>query len=66
MTQGLRDTLFAQIPARQAALKDLKDKYGKVSLGEVTVEQVGLSLDSSQYDTPTYVCSVSAAGEAFE
>ena len=39
-SQDLKDVLFAQIPAKQAALKDLKAKYGKVSLGEVTVDQV--------------------------
>jgi citrate synthase len=36
---GLKDILAAQLPAKQAALKDLKTKYGNVSLGEVTVDQ---------------------------
>ena len=38
--QGLKEILAAQLPAKQAALKDLKTKYGNVSLGEVTVDQV--------------------------
>jgi citrate synthase len=36
---GLKEILAAQLPAKQAALKDLKTKYGNVSLGEVTVDQ---------------------------
>jgi len=36
---GLKEILAAQLPAKQAALKDLKTKYGDVSLGEVTVDQ---------------------------
>ena len=35
----LKDVLTAQIPVKQAALKDLKTKYGGNSLGEVTVDQ---------------------------
>eukprot|EP00929_Paragymnodinium_shiwhaense_P119747 TRINITY_DN9164_c0_g1_i1.p1 TRINITY_DN9164_c0_g1~~TRINITY_DN9164_c0_g1_i1.p1 ORF type:complete len:295 (-),score=66.70 TRINITY_DN9164_c0_g1_i1:478-1305(-) len=36
---SLKDTLAAQIPDKQKALKELKTKYGAVSLGEVTVDQ---------------------------
>jgi citrate synthase len=35
----LKETLKEQIPAKQAALKKLKETYGNRSLGEVTVEQ---------------------------
>lgn len=38
-TTSLKEVLKAQIPAKQAALKQLKEKYGNLSLGEVTVEQ---------------------------
>jgi hypothetical protein len=38
--QRLHDILEAQIPIKQAALKKLKEKYGNMSLGEVTVDQV--------------------------
>jgi citrate synthase len=37
--KSLKEILKAQIPAKQAALKDLKAKYGDKSLGEVTVDQ---------------------------
>jgi citrate synthase len=36
---GLKEILADQLPAKQAALKDLKTKYGNTSLGEVTVDQ---------------------------
>lgn len=39
-SQGLHDILKAQIPVKQAALKKLKETYGSMSLGEVTVDQV--------------------------
>jgi citrate synthase len=29
----------AQVPVKQAAMKELKAKYGNMSLGEVTVDQ---------------------------
>lgn len=35
----LKQTLEAQIPVKQAALKKLKQEYGHLSLGNVTVEQ---------------------------
>jgi len=35
----LKEILAAQIPGKQAELKELKTKYGGVSLGEVTVDQ---------------------------
>ena len=38
-SKSLRDTLEAQIPLKQAALKKLKAEYGHMSLGNVTVEQ---------------------------
>ena len=41
-SQGLHDILKAQIPVKQAALKQLKETYGNMSLGEVTVDQVCL------------------------
>jgi citrate synthase len=37
--QELKEILAAQIPGKQAELKELKTKYGGVSLGEVTVDQ---------------------------
>lgn len=37
--QGIKEILKGQIPAKQAALKKLKEKYGNKSLGEVTVDQ---------------------------
>lgn len=37
--KSLKETLKAQIPAKQEALKHLKKEYGHRSLGEVTVEQ---------------------------
>jgi len=36
---SLKETLAAQIPKKQAELKELKTKYGDRSLGEVTVDQ---------------------------
>lgn len=38
-TTSLLDELKEQVPKRQAALKELKAKYGDKSLGEVTVDQ---------------------------
>lgn len=38
LSTGLRSKLEELIPAEQARLKEVKAKYGKVSLGEVTVE----------------------------
>lgn len=38
-TKSLKETLAAQIPAKQAQMKELKAKYGHRSLGEVTVDQ---------------------------
>jgi len=37
--KSLKETLKAQIPAKQEALKALKKEYGNKSLGEVTVDQ---------------------------
>ena len=35
----LKEVLTAQVPKKQAAMKELKAKYGDKSLGEVTVDQ---------------------------
>ena len=35
----LKDVLTEQVPVKQAAMKELKAKYGDKSLGEVTVDQ---------------------------
>lgn len=37
--KSLKEILKAQIPVKQAAMKELKGKYGHLSLGEVTVDQ---------------------------
>jgi citrate synthase len=37
--KSLKEILKAQIPAKAAALKEIKEKYGNMSLGEVTVDQ---------------------------
>ena len=37
--QTLKEVLSAQVPVKQAAMKELKAKYGNMSLGEVTVDQ---------------------------
>jgi len=37
--KSLKEILKAQIPIKQAAMKELKAKYGNMSLGEVTVDQ---------------------------
>jgi len=37
--KSLKEILKAQIPVKQAAMKELKAKYGNMSLGEVTVDQ---------------------------
>ena len=39
-SSGIKDILKAQIPAKQAAMKKLKETYGDKSLGNVTVDQV--------------------------
>jgi Flp pilus assembly protein TadB len=39
-SQSLHDILKNQIPGKQKAMKDLKEKYGNMSLGDVTVDQV--------------------------
>ena len=46
--------MAAQIPKKQAALKELKEKYGDKVLGEVTVEQCiggGRDVKSLYYET---------------
>ncbi|CAM9423424.1 unnamed protein product [Ectocarpus fasciculatus] len=53
-SQGLHDILKAQIPVKQAALKKLKETYGSMSLGEVTVDQCiggGRDVKSMYYET---------------
>jgi citrate synthase len=53
-TKSLHDTLKGQIPAKQEALKQLKNKYGDRVLGEVTVEQCiggGRDVKSIFYET---------------
>lgn len=50
----LKEILAAQIPKKQAALKELKAKYGDKVLGEVTVEQCiggGRDVKSLYYET---------------
>jgi citrate synthase len=50
----LKEILAAQIPKKQAALKELKEKYGNKVLGEVTVEQCiggGRDVKSLYYET---------------
>ena len=52
--KSLKEVLREQIPAKQAALKQLKDTYGKRSLGDVTVEQCiggGRDVMSMYYET---------------
>jgi hypothetical protein len=41
--QELKEILAAQIPGKQAELKELKTKYGGVSLGEVKVHPIEIS-----------------------
>jgi len=53
-TRSIRDVLEAQIPAKQAALKKLKDEYGDRVLAEVTVDQCiggGRDVMSMYYET---------------
>lgn len=53
-TQGLHEILKNQIPVKQAAIKELKEKYGSMSLGEVTVDQCiggGRDVKSMYYET---------------
>jgi len=52
--QSLHDILAAQIPKKQAALKELKEKHGDKILGNVTVEQCiggGRDVKSLFYET---------------
>lgn len=54
LSQSLKDTLKDQIPAKQEALKRLKNEYGNLVLGEVTVEQCiggGRDVKSIFYET---------------
>ena len=53
-SSSLRDILKKQIPAKQAALKELKSKYGDRVIGEVTVDQAiggGRDVKSLYYET---------------
>ena len=51
---SLKDTLAAQIPAKQEEMKKLKKEYGNYSLGEVTVDQAiggGRDVKCMYYET---------------
>lgn len=53
-TKTLKETLRDQIPAKQAAMKKLKETYGNRSLGEVTVDQAiggGRDVKCMYYET---------------
>eukprot|EP01032_Pedospumella_encystans_P020166 gene20165-22917_t len=53
-TQSLKDVLRAQIPRKQEELKELRQKYGKLSLGKSTVDQCiggGRDIKAIYYET---------------